>query len=80
MSLLNDYIQKEQQLKQLQEELQRLENDQRLKSELEFKAKLEALMTEFGKRHPTSLHCWILLPISVAHPRQPLPLLAASVA
>ncbi len=50
MSLLNDYIQKEQQLKQLQEELQRLENDQRLKSELEFKAKLEALMTEFGKR------------------------------
>ncbi|XUO88625.1 histone-like nucleoid-structuring protein, MvaT/MvaU family [Halomonas sp. KM072] len=50
MSLLNDYIQKEQQLKQLQEELQHLENDQRLKSELEFKAKLEALMTEFGKR------------------------------
>ena len=43
MSLLNDYIQKEQQLKQLQEELQRLEGDQRLKSELEFKAKLEAL-------------------------------------
>ena len=41
MSLLNDYIQKEQQLKQLQEELQRLEGDQRLKSELEFKAKLE---------------------------------------
>ena len=50
MSLLNDYIQKEQQLKQLQEELQRLECDQRLKSELEFKAKLEALMNEFGKR------------------------------
>ena len=50
MSLLNDYIQKEQQLKQLQEELQRLEGDQRLKSELEFKAKLEALMNEFGKR------------------------------
>ena len=50
MSLLNDYIQKEQQLKQLQEELQRLEGDQRLKSELAFKAKLEALMNEFGKR------------------------------
>tara|TARA_R110002050_G_scaffold190257_1_gene324909 strand:- start:58 stop:546 length:489 start_codon:yes stop_codon:yes gene_type:complete len=50
MSLLNEYIQKEQQLKQLQEDLQRLEGDQRLKSELEFKAKLEALMTEFGKR------------------------------
>ncbi|KFC51446.1 H-NS histone [Halomonas sp. SUBG004] len=43
-------MQKEQQLKQLQEELQRLEGDQRLKSELEFKAKLEALMNEFGKR------------------------------
>ncbi|MGO2241553.1 MAG: histone-like nucleoid-structuring protein, MvaT/MvaU family [Halomonas sp.] len=50
MSLLNEYIQKEQQLKQLQEDLQRLEGDQRLKSELEFKAKLEALMTEFDKR------------------------------
>ncbi|MBE0402327.1 transcriptional regulator MvaT, P16 subunit, putative [Halomonas citrativorans] len=50
MSLLNEYIQKEQQLKQLQEDLQRLEGDQRLKSELEFKAKLEALMNEFGKR------------------------------
>ncbi len=50
MSLLNEYIQKEQQLKQLQEDIQRLEGDQRLKSELEFKAKLEALMTEFGKR------------------------------
>ena len=50
MSLLNEYIQKEQQLKQLEEDLQRLEGDQRLKSELEFKAKLEALMTEFGKR------------------------------
>lgn len=50
MSLLNEYIQKEQQLKQLKEELQRLEGDQRLKSELEFKTKLEALMNEFGKR------------------------------
>lgn len=50
MSLLNEYIQKEQQLKQLQEDLQRLEGDQRLKSELEFKDKLEALMNEFGKR------------------------------
>ncbi|MCB8889980.1 histone-like nucleoid-structuring protein, MvaT/MvaU family [Vreelandella malpeensis] len=50
MSLLNEYIQKEQQLKQLQEDLQRLEGDQRLKSELEFKSKLEALMNEFGKR------------------------------
>jgi hypothetical protein len=49
MSLLNEYIQKEQQLKQLQEDLQRMEGDQRLKSELEFKDRLEALMEEFGK-------------------------------
>lgn len=50
MSLINEYIQKEQQLKQLQQELARLEDDQRLKSELEFKAKLESLMAEFEKR------------------------------
>ncbi len=49
MSILNSYIQKEQQLKQLQDELKTLENDERLKNELEFKEKLEALMREFGK-------------------------------
>lgn len=49
MSLLNEYILKEQQLKQLQEDLNRLENDQRLKNELDFKDKLEALMNEFDK-------------------------------
>lgn len=50
MSLLNEYILKEQQLKQLQEDLNRLENDQRLKNELAFKDQLEALMQEFNKR------------------------------
>jgi TolA-binding protein len=50
MSLLNEYIQKEQQLKQLQQDIARLEDDQRLKGELEFKAKLESLMEEFEKR------------------------------
>ncbi len=49
MSILNSYLQKEQQLKQLQDELKTLENDERLKNELEFKEKLEALMREFGK-------------------------------
>lgn len=49
MSILNTYIQKEQQLKQLQEELEKLKNDDRLKAELEFKDKLEALMREFDK-------------------------------
>ncbi|WP_110676433.1 histone-like nucleoid-structuring protein, MvaT/MvaU family [Salinicola sp. RZ23] len=49
MSLLSDYVKKEQLLKQLEEELKRMEGDQRLKAELEFKEKLEALMAEYGK-------------------------------
>ncbi|MDR5893129.1 DNA binding protein [Halomonas mongoliensis] len=49
MSILNTYMQKEQQLKQLQEELDKLKNDDRLKAELEFKDKLEELMREFDK-------------------------------
>ncbi|MBB3232222.1 histone-like nucleoid-structuring protein, MvaT/MvaU family [Halomonas stenophila] len=48
-SLLSNYMQKEQQLKQLQSELEKLEHDERLKAELEFKTKLEELMKEFGK-------------------------------
>ncbi|MGM0832174.1 DNA binding protein [Halomonas qinghailakensis] len=48
-SVLSDYIKKEQMLKQLQEELQALENNSELKKELEFKEKLQALMTEHGK-------------------------------
>ncbi|MBD3897797.1 DNA binding protein [Halomonas sp. ML-15] len=49
MSLLSAYMQKEQLLKQLTEELHNMESDQRLKAELEFKEKLEALMKEFDK-------------------------------
>ncbi|WP_110687419.1 histone-like nucleoid-structuring protein, MvaT/MvaU family [Salinicola aestuarinus] len=49
MSLLSDYVKKEQLLKQLEQELKQMEGDQRLKAELEFKEKLEALMTEYGK-------------------------------
>ncbi|WP_163557505.1 histone-like nucleoid-structuring protein, MvaT/MvaU family [Halomonas sp. NO4] len=49
MSLLSEYVQKEQQLKQLQDEMERLQNDERLKAELAFKEKLEALMREFNK-------------------------------
>jgi len=48
-SLLNDYMQMEQQLQQLQSKLDRLQNDDRLKAELEFKDKLEVLMREFDK-------------------------------
>lgn len=49
MSLLNKYAQKEQLLKQLQQELQDLENNQELQKDLEFKEHLEMLMTEYGK-------------------------------
>ncbi|MBB3332704.1 hypothetical protein BDK63_003605 [Halomonas campaniensis] len=49
MSILSTYMQKEQQLKQLQEELDRLKNDDRLKTELDFKNHLEDLMREFDK-------------------------------
>ncbi|WP_136067803.1 histone-like nucleoid-structuring protein, MvaT/MvaU family [Modicisalibacter radicis] len=49
MSLLSEYMKKEQLLKQLSDELKQLEGDQRLKSELEFKERLEALMKEFNK-------------------------------
>ncbi|SDL68451.1 H-NS histone family protein [Modicisalibacter muralis] len=49
MSLLSEYMRKEQQLKQLSEELKQLEGDQRLKSELDFKERLEQLMKEFSK-------------------------------
>ncbi|MBB3188974.1 histone-like nucleoid-structuring protein, MvaT/MvaU family [Halomonas cerina] len=48
-SMLSNYMQKEQQLKQLQSELEKLQNDDRLKAELEFKDRLEALMREFDK-------------------------------
>nr|WP_298415671.1 histone-like nucleoid-structuring protein, MvaT/MvaU family [uncultured Halomonas sp.] len=49
MSLLSEYMKKEQLLKQIQEEMEQMESDQRLTSELEFKERLEALMQEFSK-------------------------------
>lgn len=49
MSLLNEYMKKEQLMKQLRDELQQLEQDQRLQSELEFKSKLEQLMQSHDK-------------------------------
>ncbi|MCW4153869.1 DNA binding protein [Halomonas sp. 18H] len=48
-SVLNDYLKKEKMLKQLQEELQQLESNSELKKELEFKERLHALMSEYGK-------------------------------
>ena len=52
MSLLSEYLIKEQQLKQLNDELKQLESDQQLQSELAFKTRLDSLMEEFDKRIP----------------------------
>ncbi|MFO8045238.1 MAG: histone-like nucleoid-structuring protein, MvaT/MvaU family [Halomonas sp.] len=49
MSLINEYMQMEQQLKELQSNMEKLQNDKRLQSELEFKDRLESLMKEFDK-------------------------------
>ncbi len=49
MTVLTDYIHKQEELKKLQQELQSLKNDDRLKSEMDFKSQLEAMMAEFGK-------------------------------
>jgi len=49
MSVLNDYIKKEQLLKQLQDELNALQDNKELQAELEFKDALTRLMTEYGK-------------------------------
>ncbi|WP_340148173.1 hypothetical protein [Billgrantia lactosivorans] len=49
MSLLNSYLQQEQQLKQLQDQLTELESNPHFKKELEFKTKLEALMSDHDK-------------------------------
>lgn len=48
-SVLSDYIKKEQLLKQLQEELNALQDNKELQQELEFKDALTKLMTEYGK-------------------------------
>lgn len=49
MTVLTDYLHKQEELKKLQEELLSLESDERLKNEMAFKNQLEEMMTEFGK-------------------------------
>ncbi len=49
MSILTTYLQKEQQLKQLQEELKQLESNEGFKADLEFKSQLEDLMKQYEK-------------------------------
>lgn len=49
MSLIEKYLSKEEQLKNLRAELESLANDPRYQHEMEFKNKLEALMNEYDK-------------------------------
>ena len=52
MSLINEYRQTEEAIKELQERLKSLQEDDKLQRELEFEKKLRALMGEYQK----SLH------------------------
>ncbi|GAB2778646.1 transcriptional regulator MvaT [Halomonas shantousis] len=47
--LFQSYQEKQRLMQQLSEELKQMEDDNRLKQEIEFKEKLEQLMTEFNK-------------------------------
>jgi hypothetical protein len=50
VSVLKSYIEKEQQLKKISDQLEQLKSDPRLKKELEFKDRLLELMLEYGKK------------------------------
>lgn len=69
MSLLSEYMQMEQQLKKLQENMEKLQNDKRLKAELEFKEKLEALMREFDKSAADVITLLDPKPVAAAAPK-----------
>ncbi|AJY53203.1 histone-like nucleoid-structuring protein, MvaT/MvaU family [Halomonas sp. KO116] len=49
MSVLKTYLDKENELKNLQAELEAMKDDAGLKHEMELKQRIEALMTEFDK-------------------------------
>ncbi|WP_304640630.1 histone-like nucleoid-structuring protein MvaT [Pseudomonas sp.] len=49
MSMLQEYRQIEETIRELSSRLKSLENDDKLKKELEFEEKLNALMEQFGK-------------------------------
>ncbi|TDX23721.1 H-NS family protein MvaT [Modicisalibacter xianhensis] len=48
-SSISRYVQKQQELERIKEELARLESDPKLQQEMEFKSRLEQLMGEFEK-------------------------------
>lgn len=49
MAILTNYIRTQAQLKELQQQLEKMQDDPRLQAELEFKTKLQALMEQYGK-------------------------------
>lgn len=49
MSLLSEYLLKEQQLKELDDELKAMERDTQLQADLAFKTRLDTLMADFDK-------------------------------
>ncbi|SFH70225.1 histone-like nucleoid-structuring protein, MvaT/MvaU family [Modicisalibacter xianhensis] len=49
MSLLSEYLLKEQQLKELDDELRAMERDTQLQADLAFKTRLDTLMADFDK-------------------------------
>ncbi|MCG7598274.1 DNA binding protein [Halomonas sp. McH1-25] len=63
MSLLSEYLLKEQRLNQLSDELKQLESDQQLQADLAFKAQLESLMAEFDKRTSDVVNLLEALPV-----------------
>lgn len=49
MSKISTYYEKQQTLKQLQDEIQQMESDKELRKELDFKEELKQLMEKYGK-------------------------------
>lgn len=49
MSLLNQYVELEKQLKEIQTKLKTLETNKDMKTELEFKEQIEKVMDKYGK-------------------------------
>lgn len=76
MSLINEYRQTEEAIKELQERLKSLQEDDKLQRELEFEKKLRALMGEYQKSCVTSSAFSIPKPSPLARPVRPRPAVA----
>lgn len=62
MSLINEYRNIEESIKELQERLKNMSQDDKLKKELEFEGKLRTLMGEYQKSLRDIIACSILKP------------------